>query len=329
MRLTLDALTVLDAIDRRGSFAAAAEELHRVPSAVTYQVQKLEQDLDLLLFDRRGHRAVLTAPGRELLTSGRVLLRAAGELEHRVKRVASGWEAELRIAVDALIPMALLWPLCADFYADCRERRAAYTRLRFAREVLGGGWDSLADERADLVIGAAGDPPGSGYRTRALADCASVFAVAPSHPLATHAEPIPGSVVASYRAVAAADTSRRLPPRTIGLIEGQDTLTVPDLDAKLAAQVAGLGGGYVPLHMAAPLIALGRLVVKQVEHPVPAVRLFLGWRAERPGKALEWWLDAVARSGIGERLASGAPQAVREARKQKRQPRGVARRQRT
>ena len=45
MRLTLDALAVLDAIDRRGSFAAAAEELHRVPSAVTYQVQKLEEDL--------------------------------------------------------------------------------------------------------------------------------------------------------------------------------------------------------------------------------------------------------------------------------------------
>jgi DNA-binding transcriptional LysR family regulator len=319
MRLTLDALTVLDAIDRRGSFAAAAEELHRVPSAVTYQVQKLEQDLDLLLFDRRGHRAVLTAPGRELLTSGRVLLRAAGELEHRVKRIATGWEAELRIAVDALIPMA-------DFYADCRERRAAHTRLRFAREVLGGGWDSLADERADLVIGAAGDPPGSGYRTRALADCASVFAVAPSHPLATHAEPIPGSVVASSRAVAAADTSRRLPPRTIGLIEGQDTLTVPDLDAKLAAQVAGLGCGNVPLHMAAPLIAQGRLIVKEVEQPVPAVRLFLGWRAERTGKALEWWLDAVARSGIGERLSSGAPQAVRET--QKRQPHRVAGRKR-
>ena len=54
MKLSLDALSVLDTIDRKGSFAAAAEELHRVPSAITYQVQKLEQDLDVLLFDRRG-----------------------------------------------------------------------------------------------------------------------------------------------------------------------------------------------------------------------------------------------------------------------------------
>ena len=50
MRLTLDALLVIDAIDRKGSFAAAAHELHRVPSAVTYSVQKLEEDLDVLLF---------------------------------------------------------------------------------------------------------------------------------------------------------------------------------------------------------------------------------------------------------------------------------------
>ena len=84
MRLTLDALLVLDAIERKGSFAAAAHELHRVPSAVTYTVHKLEQDLDVPLFDRRGHRAKLTTAGRELLDEGSHLLRAAGEIEARV-----------------------------------------------------------------------------------------------------------------------------------------------------------------------------------------------------------------------------------------------------
>ena len=54
MRLTFDALIVLDAIDRGGSFSAAAEALHRVPSAITYTVQKLEDDLGVQLFDRSG-----------------------------------------------------------------------------------------------------------------------------------------------------------------------------------------------------------------------------------------------------------------------------------
>ena len=54
--LTLEAIRVLDAIDRRGSFAAAADELGKVPSALSYTVQKLEDELDAMLFDRSGHR---------------------------------------------------------------------------------------------------------------------------------------------------------------------------------------------------------------------------------------------------------------------------------
>ena len=102
MGLSLDALAVLDAIERRGSFAAAALELDRVPSAITYTVRRLEDELDVLLFDRRGHRARFTPAGRTLLDEGRRLLDAAGEIEQRVHRVATGWETQLRIAVDTL-----------------------------------------------------------------------------------------------------------------------------------------------------------------------------------------------------------------------------------
>ena len=65
MSLTLESIEVLDAIARRGSFAQAALELGRVPSALTYTVRRLEEDLDVLLFDRRGHRAKLTPAGSE------------------------------------------------------------------------------------------------------------------------------------------------------------------------------------------------------------------------------------------------------------------------
>jgi DNA-binding transcriptional LysR family regulator len=306
MCLALDALQVLDAIDRRGSFAAAAGELNRVPSAITYAVRKLEDDLDVLLFDRRGHRAVLTAAGRELVTAGRHLLAAAGELEHRVRRIATGWEPELGIAVDTAVPLAAVWPLVADFYADCGRRQAAHTRLKLATEVLGGGWDALADGRADLALGVAGDPPAPGFRLRPLAELNVVFAVAPAHPLAGEREPLSDATIERHRAVVAADSSRRLPARTIGLVAGQDTLTVPDLPAKLAAQVAGLGCGFLPLHVAAADIAAGRLVVKAVANPAPPVRLGVAWRAGRTGRALDWWLDATSRSGLGEWLAARA-----------------------
>ncbi len=213
MPLSLDALTALDAIERRGSFAAAAAELHRVPSAITYQVQKLEQDLDVLLFDRRSHRATLTPAGRELLDSGRRLLDAAATLEQRVRRVATGWETELAVAVDAIIPWDRVWPLVGAFYAYCDSQSAAHTRLRLIREVFGGAWDALAEARADLVLGASGDPPpGGGYRIRVLAESVLQFVVAPKHPLAGAAEPLSETTIApttSRSAVSSRSASSR------------------------------------------------------------------------------------------------------------------------
>ena len=132
MIISIEALSALDAIDRKGSFAAAAHELHRVPSALSYTVQKLEEDLDVLLFDRRGHRAKLTAAGRELLNEGRHILRATGELEAHVKRVATGWEAELRIAYDDVIPARAILDLAQAFH-----EQPCSTRLRINAEEIG------------------------------------------------------------------------------------------------------------------------------------------------------------------------------------------------
>jgi len=297
MPLSLEALTVLDAIDRRGSFAAAAVELDRVPSAITYTVRRLEEDLDVLLFDRRGHRARLTPAGRLLLDEGRRLLAAAAEIERRVQRVATGWETELRIAVDTLIPFARIFPLVAAFYEECRVQDAAHTRLRFSREVLGGAWDALSEGRADLVLGAPADPPpGGGYRLRAMAEATMIFAVAPGHPLASAPEPLSEAQIAAYRTVVAADSSRRLAPRSVGLLSGQETLTVPDMDAKLAAQVAGLGCGFLPAFLASSDIAAGRLVIKSVEPQRMPFRLHAAWREARPGRALAWWIAAMAQA---------------------------------
>ncbi len=297
MSLTLEALAVLDAIDRRGSFAAAAVELGRVPSAITYTIRTLEDTLDVLLFDRRGHRARLTPAGRTLLDEGRRLLAAAGDLEARVRRVATGWETDLRVAVDGLIPWARVVPLVAAFYVECAVRQSAHTQLKLSREIFGGTWDALADGRADLAIGAPGDVPvGGGYRVRLLAEINAQFVVAPSHPLAKMKHPLTEGDIAAHRGVVAADSSRHLPPRSVGILSGQDTLTVPDLESKLAVHVAGLGCGFLPASIAAADVAAGRLVVLALETPRPPARVSAAWRTVRPGNALAWWIEAVTRA---------------------------------
>ena len=304
MQISLDALQILDAIDTRGSFAAAAAALHRVPSALTHAIRKLEDDHAVTLYVRQGRRAVLTPAGRLLLEEGRHLLGAAGELECRVKR----------IAIEAVLDLSALWPLLGDFY-----KQMSGTRLRLSTEVLGGGWDALATRRADLAIGAPGDmPPGGGYRTQVLGRSQPVFAVAPSHPLAKMREPILAAELLKHRAVVIADTSRQLLARTAGLLSGQDTLVVPDFAAKLAAQAAGLGVGHLPLPLAAPEIAAGRLVAKRTTEATPDLPLHIAWRGDHEGLALSWFLERLGDEALRARLLGEAPKkktATRAARR--------------
>ena len=100
--LSLEALEVLDAIDRKGSFAAAAAALYRVPSAITYSVGKLEEDLGVTLFRREGRRSVLTPAGQVLLEQGRELLEAAERLVETTRQVERGWESTLAITLDSI-----------------------------------------------------------------------------------------------------------------------------------------------------------------------------------------------------------------------------------
>ncbi len=302
MKISLDLLHILDAIDRHGSFSAAAVALHRVPSALSHAIAKLEGELDIQLFVREGRKATLNEAGRALLDDGRHLLRAADELERRVQRIAKGWETELRIAIDAIIPVERLYPLLERFLVV-----GCGTQIRLDYEVLGGNWDALATGRADLVIGAPGDMPArSGIATRPLCSHSQfVFVVAPQHPLAAWPGPIPASELLRHRAIVVADTSQELLARSIGFIEGQDTLRVPDIRAKASAQVAGFGIGHLPRWLAEPEIAAGRLVEKEIVDPRPAMPLHIAWRNRQPGKALAWFLAELEKPEEIAALAAG------------------------
>ena len=289
MRLSLEALQVLDAIDRKGSFAAAAEDLHRVPSAITYSVRQLEEGLGIGLFDRSGHRAVLTDAGRELLSEGRRLLQAAADLECRVQQVAKGWESELRLAIDTVIGMDAIFALASEFY-----QKQSGTRLRFMQEVLGGTWDALASGRADLAIGAGGDAPaGRSYATKPLGRVEMVFVAAPFHAICNEPQPLAAETLQRFRAVSVADSSRLLPPRTVGLLSGQDVLTVPSMEAKAAAHIAGLGVGFLPRWIAEREALAGTLRVLAVEAPRPTAELLVAWRPGQEGKALKWFVKRL------------------------------------
>lgn len=299
MNLSFEVLQALDAIDRTGTFASAAETLHRVPSSLSYLVQKLELDLGVKLFDRTGRRATLTHAGRVVVEEGRRLLEAAEDLECKARRIQHGWESELRIAVDEIIPFDLIWPHVSEFY-----KLKLDTRLHLSTEVLGGSWDALLTRRADLIVGAAGDPPQIPHLVaKPIGSLRHVFVVAPDHPLAVMPEPLTLDVVARHRAVAIGDTSRKLAPRTIALAANQEVLTVPTLEAKLAAQIKGLAAGTIPECLAIEPMNRGELVKKEVLGMRELTHFYLAWRDDESGKALQWWVEQLDRPDLIDDVA--------------------------
>lgn len=298
LKISLDALVTVDTIARRGSFAGAAKELFRVPSTISYTVAKLEEDLGVPLFERFGPKVTLTPAGEELLKEGRHLLKAAGDLERRVRRVASGWETEFAIAIDSVLSPSGLIDDIAAFYEVADQ-----TRVRLVKEELSGTWEALLDRRADLLIGAAGTgPSGGGYTAEPMGTVSFVFVVAPSHPLAAVRHALTKADLAEHRAVAVSDSARQLQARTVGLLFGQDTLSVPDMQTKYLYQRAGLGFGFLPEPYVREDLAKGLLIEKQVEESRPEETLYLAWRTGEEGAALKWWKERLRKSPPLDRM---------------------------
>lgn len=320
--LTPDALSMMDIIARTGSFAAAARELGKVPSALTYNVRQLEEALDVLLFDRRSRQAQLTAAGEELLHEGRRLLLQMDAVANRVQRVAQGWETQLTIAVDNAIAPRALFDLMAAFYELCpepvikRESHAAAqaaqaadragppTRLKVRSEVLSGTWEALISGEADLAIGLPGDRSGPSIHCAPLGEMEFVLVVAPHHPLAALDGPVSSATLSAHRIVTVADTARDLQPVTVGVLPGQDVLTMPSMAAKLEAQLRGLGCGFLPEPLVRRHVEAGRLVQKATEQPRRIVTIHYAWRQSgaQAGKALAWWLQQLERPATRQAL---------------------------
>ena len=290
--LTPDALAMLQSIAASGSFAAAARAMGMVPSALTYRVRQIEDALDVLLYDRSSRQAKLTPAGAELLREGSRLLTEIDAVANRVKRVATGWEPQFTIALDTIISKATVMELCESFYSH-----APPTRIRLRDETLSGTLDALSSGQADLAIGVTPDGSSNAdVHSKSLGHVTFVYAVAPHHPLASATEPLSDATLQQHRAVAVADSVQRGRGLTVGLLSGQDVFTVGSMRDKLEAQLRGLGGGNLPLCMAAAYIETGRLVVKKTERSPREVPIHYAWRGAQTstqGRALQWWLKQL------------------------------------
>ncbi|MEI6859473.1 MAG: LysR family transcriptional regulator [Shewanella sp.] len=178
MRIDIDAFKVLEVLVEEGSFAKAAERLHKAQSAVSYQVKKLEQHLGVNLFCRDQYRAQLTPQGKVILAEGRRLLQYLANIEHLASRFSEGWEPKLELVIDGALPMKPIM--------KALKRMAAHqipTKIQLNMEFLGGVQHRFERDNADLML-VKDYRNGPNYRPQSLPNITSTLVVAASHPLA-------------------------------------------------------------------------------------------------------------------------------------------------
>ena len=208
--LTLDQMRVLIAVAEAGSFSAAARRLGRVQSAASQAMQKLEENLQLTLFDRSGKTPTLTDAGRMVLSDARQVVQRAEALRTHAEGVAGGIEPELALAVDPFFPTDILM-------GSLRALQYAFPALpvTLLTEGLGATEQRLRDRQAHFAIYSILTTGAEDLEADFLTHIAMVPVVAADHPLAGELAPLSREVLEQHIQLVVTDRSS-LTPKSAG-----------------------------------------------------------------------------------------------------------------
>lgn len=250
-RVALDQWRSFIAVVDAGGFAQAAQAVHKTQSSVSYAVRKIEQQLNVTLFERVGRRAELTPAGQVLYRRAKLLVEQAAAVERGARQLGPDWDPELRIAVEIIYPT---WALLKSL--ERFGQAQPQTRVQLYETVLGGSDEALYQRRVDLALtphlpqGFAGDPL---MRVRFIA------AAAPAHPLHALGRPLSLADLREHRHLFIRDTAVAQPRDSGGWEGAEQRWTVSNKATQIAAACLGLGFAWFPEHAIRDELRAGRL----------------------------------------------------------------------
>ncbi len=298
--LSLDQFAVFAAVVDEGSFAAAARRMNRAQSAITYAIQRLEDQTGVLLFDRSAYRPALTEAGRNLLPRIRRILSDVDDYRLHARQMAMGVEDELRLAAHPHTP--------ANFLSGVlREFRSAYPSVRIIASLQprNSAIESLQQGKTDLAVLFAFTSFGEGFRQLPCTTVELVAVASPEHPLAQPKGPLGPELLRDNMQIAIHDSLTADEERTVrGFgMDSADTWRVMNFEIMHNLLLGGLGWGVVPLSRVAEDLAVGRLVTLQIDRWKPRkgaliAPLFVVQMTDRPlGPAGRWLFQKFADAG--------------------------------
>lgn len=258
-----------------GSFTAAADAVHVSQSGVSAQVQKLERELGVTLFDRSSRRAALTVDGARLLPIIRAALSAVGEVRAAADDLRGLLVGSLRVGTVS----GLAWPPLFDALAALHDAHPGLDiRLRegTSEELL----SALRRGESDVAIAAWTTGVPDGLESAVVFDDALVAVVAPDHPWASRRSIRPGELLDADLIVLPRGTGARTALDALLGATGQAAaprweVSTPSFVEMLATR--GLGVGIVSETTCTDWTGVRTVAIGA---PTARSRLGIAWRAE-------------------------------------------------
>jgi len=145
--ITLIQLEYLVAVDTYRHFATAAEKCFVTQPTLSMQIKKVEEQLDVIIFDRTKQPVIPTDQGEKIIEQARITLQEAKRIDQIVKDVKNEVSGELRIAVIPTIAPYLL-PLFSGDY----KREHPHVKLRIEEQVTERIVENLEKDLLDVGI---------------------------------------------------------------------------------------------------------------------------------------------------------------------------------
>ncbi|MFT4819624.1 MAG: DNA-binding transcriptional LysR family regulator, partial [Candidatus Azotimanducaceae bacterium] len=250
-KVTLEQWSTFKAVVDAGSFAAAAELLNKSQSSVSYILARMQSRLPAPALRLNGRKAELTNLGKVLYRQANVLLAQAIAIDKAAEYVASGWEQEVVIAADALVPMNTLFCSLQAFSLTHQS-----TRVRILETTLSGTDEAIFARVANIVL--SPHIP-TGFLGRPLWQVRMIPVVAASHTLATTTGEISETLLQQHRQIVIRDTGTKR-EQNAGWLGSEQRWTVSHFSSCIDAIRAGLGFAFVPQDKIEEELVTGALV---------------------------------------------------------------------
>ncbi len=147
MAISFEQVLVFHQIIQSGSFKAAAAQLHKTQPAISLSIKKLEEEMEVELFNRNGYRPELTEHGKSFYERSMKVLQGMGELDGLSKSFRKKEEPEIHVAIDGISPLLKLLYLFKNF-----GEKYPNTKLHLGFEILSDAERKLLSREAQIAV---------------------------------------------------------------------------------------------------------------------------------------------------------------------------------